>query len=144
MDITTIVLPLHLLTLLFVLWNVYHADHMGLAWVLGKKERLDASLVKKYHYRTSFGLFFMVVTGFILFYPMREFLLARPQFFIKMACVGALIINGLAIGQLQTRAVEHSFKELSLSQKFPLFVSAGISSLGWIGAIIMAFFLIPE
>lgn len=49
-----------------------------------------------------------------------------------------------AITFFQKRAIEHAFKELSFSQKFPLFISAGISVTGWVGAIICAFFLIPE
>lgn len=144
MEISQIIFPLHILALLFGLWNIYHADHMGLAWVLGKKERLDGELVKKYHTRTWTALIALMVTGFTLFYPMREFLLTRPQFFLKMGFVGALALNGIAITLFQKRAIEHSFKELSFSQKFPLFISAGISVTGWVGAIICAFFLIPE
>ncbi len=95
MEISQIIFPLHILALLFGLWNIYHADHMGLAWVLGKKERLDASLVKKYHTRTWTALIALMATGFMLFYPMREFLLTRPQFFLKMGFVGALALNGI-------------------------------------------------
>ncbi|MDQ5962571.1 MAG: hypothetical protein QG653_378 [Patescibacteria group bacterium] len=144
MEISQIVLPLHILALLFGLWNIYHADHMGLAWVLGKKEKLDASLVKKYHTWTWASLIALIATGATLFYPMREFLLSRPQFFLKMGFVGALLLNGIAITFFQKRAIEHSFRELSFSQKVPLFISAGISSVGWVGAIICAFFLVPE
>jgi hypothetical protein len=144
MELGSIVLPLHILVLLFALWNIYKADHLGLAWMLGKKEILDERTVVRYHHRIWLALFGMIATGFLLFYPMREFLLTRPQFFAKMGFVGALLLNSIAITFLQKKATRNAFVELSFSQKVPLFISSAVSVIGWLGAIIMAFFLVPE
>ena len=133
--------PLHIITLLFIAWNVFHADHLAFSWTTSKTEKLDASLVKKYHYRVWAGLIGMIITGFFLFYPQRDYLLERPQFYVKMGFVLALVLNSVAIGFLQKRAVEYSYKELSFTQKLPLFISGGVSTLGWLGATVGAFFL---
>lgn len=144
MDVSTVAFPIHITGLLVALWNIFHADHMGLRWVLGTTKKLDVAIVKKYHRGTWIGLLILITSGLTLFYPMREFLLSRPQFYAKMTCVLALVVNGIAITFLQKRAIENSFEELSFSQKLPLFISASVSTAGWIGAISMAFFLIPE
>lgn len=141
MELETILFPLHILTLAFIAWNVFHADHMAFSWTTGKQSKLDAVLVKKYHYRIWAGLLGMIITGLLLFYPEREELLGRPQFYAKMGFVVALVLNSIAIGFLQKRAVEHSYKELSFGQRLPLFISGVVSTLGWLGAAGMAFFL---
>lgn len=134
-------LPLHLLSLLFVAWNVFHADHMGFDWIRGKVSVLNESVVKKYHTRTWIGLGLMIITGFILFWPMHEYLLGRTQFSIKMAFVVTLICNGFVINHLMKRATTHTFKELSFSEKLPLFISGAVSTIAWLGAAITAFFI---
>jgi hypothetical protein len=136
-----ILLPLHLLTLLFITWNVFYADHMGFNWIRGKVLKLDKLTVQKYHYRVWAGLIAMIVTGFFLFWPTHEYFLGRPQFFLKMAFVLTLICNSFAVGYLQEKATTHSFKELSFSEKIPLFISGGLSTISWVGAAITAFFI---
>lgn len=140
---STFTLSLHLLSLAYVIWTAFHADRLGLLWLEGRKEKLEGSVIRKYHRHMWIGVCLMLLTGFLNFYPMREYLLARPQFYIKMSFVLVLIINGFAIGHLQKKAITHSFKELSTQEKIPLFISAGASLVGWLGAITMAFFLLP-
>ena len=139
-----IIFPLHLLSLAFVGWNVVLADHMGFTWMSGNKPLLDGKNVKKYHYRTLIGLGLMLVTGFMLFWPMREFLLTRTQFYIKMGFVLALVINSFVIGILSKIATIKSFTSLSVKEKIPLLISGAVSAVSWLGAILMAFFLIPD
>jgi hypothetical protein len=138
-----IFLPLHLLSLVYVAWNIFHADHMGFNWISGKAQTLNASEVTKYHKGSWIGLGLMILTGLFLFYPLREFLLTRPQFYVKMAFVITLICNGLVIGKLQHIAIEKPFASLSNSQKLPLFISGVVSTLSWLGAAAAAFFLLP-
>jgi hypothetical protein len=140
----TIILPLHLLSLIFVFWNVFHADHMGFTWIRGSKQLLDANIIKKYHYRTLVGLALMIITGLSLFWPIQEFLLARPQFYVKMGFVLALIINSFVIGSLSKIATSKSFASLTTKEKIPLVISGAVSTVSWLGAFIMAFFLIPD
>ncbi len=139
-----LLLPLHLLSLLFVAWNILHADHMGFNWIRGKVQTLDASKVRKYHRGSWIGLSLMISTGLFLFYPLRELLVTRPQFYIKMAFVITLICNGFVIGKLQHIALEKPFASLSNSQKIPLFICGAVSTLSWLGAATMAFFLVPD
>ncbi len=144
MEIETIFLPLHLISLLYVAWNIVHADHMGFNWMRGKVDKLNDSEVKKYHHGSFIGLGLMIVTGIVLFWPMREFLLSRPQFYVKMGFVLALTINGVVIGYLSKISTTKTFSSLTLREKIPLFISGTVSTLSWIGAALGGLFLIPE
>ncbi len=136
-------LPLHLLSLSYVLITAYKADHIGFLWLRGKIDKVNGPTVQRYHRHMWIGLCLMLVTGFVLFYPLRNYLLARPQFYIKMSFVAILILNGFAIGKLEHIAVNHPFKELSKEERTPIYISAALSTIGWLGAITMAFFLLP-
>jgi hypothetical protein len=144
MDASDIFLTLHLLTLTFVAWTVLHADHMGLQWLQGKLKTLDERVVKKLHRNTWIGLCGMILTGFLMFWPMREYLLTRPQFYTKMAFVLTLIVNGFVIGYLQKVALTKSYAELTRQEKLPLMISGAVSTVGWLGAAAMAFFILPN
>ena len=143
-DMSDVFLPLHLISLAFVLWNVLRADHAGFLWVRGIKKILDESMVRKYHRGTWIGLCCMIFTGLFLFYPMREFLLERPQFYIKMFFVVILILNGFAIGKLSNIATQKSFSSLSTKEKLPLVISGLLSTIAWLMVIASAFYLIPD
>jgi small-conductance mechanosensitive channel len=86
----------------------------------------------------------MVLTGFMIFWPMREFLLSRTQFYVKMAFVLTLFINSFVIGKLQVIATKRTFASLTPQEKVPLFLSGAVSTTCWILTIVAAFFLIPE
>lgn len=144
MNLNDIILPLHLLVLLYAVWNIFHADHLGLKWITGKINVLHKEDIRKYHVRVWIGLIGMIITGFIMFWPMHEYLLTRWQFLLKISFVIALVANGFAIGSIQDVATKKRFKELTLREKIPLFISGAVSSIGWIGAAIMAFFIIPD
>lgn len=138
-----ILLPLHLLTLAFVVWTIIQADMLGMSWISGKKSTLNETIVKKHHRNTWIGLVGMIITGLFIFWPMREYLIHRPQFWVKMAFVATLVVNGFVIGRLQNLTIQKSYKELSHKEKVPLYVSAIASSLSWLGAAVGAFFLLP-
>lgn len=139
-----IILPLHLFSLLFVAWNIVRADHKGFLWIRGKVETLSPAEISPLHRNTWIGLVGMIVTGILLFLPMKDYLLTRPQFYAKMAFVLTLIINGFVIGKLQYVAETSAYSALSLRQKLPLFISGAISTLCWFGAATMAFFLVED
>lgn len=144
MSSADIILPLHLITLLFTMWTLFQADHLGLEWVRGKEAVLSGEELRTLHKRMWIGLSLMITTGFLMFWPMREFLLARPQFYVKMSLVLALIVNGFAIGHLQKIAIVRPYRTLSAKEKTPLFISGVVSTISWVGAATMAFFLIPD
>lgn len=141
---TFIFLPFHLISLLFVAWNVFHADHMGFNWIRGKVKVLDKDTVKKYHNRTWVGFILMIITGLTLFWPTREYLLIRPQFFIKIAFVIAIFCNSFVIGYLSKTSTTKTYTSLSTKEKIPLIISGAVSIISWLGATSMAFFLEQE
>jgi hypothetical protein len=140
-----VILPLHILVLTFVAWTVISADHMGFDWIRGKVRHLDEVKVRKLHRDTWLGLCGMILTGAFLFWPAHNYILTYSllPFVIKMSCVTALIINGFAIGRLQKVALTKSFAELTKGEKLPLIISGAVSTIGWLGAAAMAFFLLP-
>lgn len=144
MNTGDIFLPLHLITLLFTVWTIFQSDHLGIEWVRGREAILSGEELRVLHKRMWTGLSLMVTTGFLMFWPMREFLLGRPQFYVKMSFVLTLTVNGFAIGHLQKIAVTRPYRTLSAKEKAPLFISGAISTISWLGAAVMAFFLIPE
>lgn len=133
----------HLLSLAFVFFTIVRADYFGMSWIQGRKKTLDPRVLTNLHRSTWVGLSLMILTGIMLFLPMRDYLLTRPQFYIKMAFVITLICNGFVIGHLQKVAATHSFASLTTSQKTPLFVSGVVSTISWAGAAITALFLLP-
>jgi uncharacterized membrane protein len=138
------IVPIHVLGVIFALYVIIRADKYGFSWIRGRVQVLDAKVLHKFHYQAWAALCFMIVTGLTLFYPIREFLLSRPEFYIKMSFVFALIVNGLVIGHLQTVAIKKSFASLQAKEKIPLFISGAVSTISWLGAFITAFFLIPD
>ena len=131
----------HMLSLIFSGCVIVVADHDGFLWFRGKKETLNASRVELLHQLTWIGLTLLVVTGFFLFYPARNFLLKNPVFAIKMIFVALLIGNGFIIGKLSRVAKTKSFVSLQKGEKAKLLISGAISATSWIGATIAAFFL---
>lgn len=136
--------PLHFLVLGFTAWNVILADHIGFRWIRGKEKTLNAALVKKYHHRVWAGLMLMIFTGFLLFWPLRELLLTRTQFYVKMSFVEILAINSFIIGYLQEIAITKTYTSLTVKEKLPLFVSGAVSTLCWILTAAAGFYLIPK
>ena len=136
-----IIFYLHIASLTFVAWNVFHADHMGFSWIKGKVDTLPEAKVRKYHIQTWIGLILMITTGLLLFWPTREYLLSRPQFYVKMVFVAALFINSFIIGALSGIATSRTFKSLTFKERLPLIISGGVSTIGWFGAAVAGFFL---
>lgn len=128
----------HLATLFLTVVVILIADHEGLSWMRGKKEVLEVRKISKLHRFMWIGLSLMIVTGFVMFWPLREYLLYHLPFQVKMGFVTVLFINGLFIGRYSHVATQKRFNELSKKEKFPLFISGMVSFLGWVGAIVAA------
>ena len=141
MDASDIIFYLHIASLVFVALHVFLADHMGFGWMSGKTPTLLESKVKKYHYRTLAGLILMIITGTLLFWPAKDYLLTRPQFWVKMTFIGGLIINSFVIESLSKNALTRTFASLSFKERLPILFSGGVSTLCWLGAFAGAFFL---
>lgn len=127
-------LVLHILALGFVLGVTAIADKDAIAWVRGKKQTLDRGVMHQYHVMIWVGLITLIVTGGILFYPMRVFLLQDLFFNAKLLFVGILVINGILIGRLMQVTLIRPFAELSAHETRALFASGAISVVSWICA----------
>jgi hypothetical protein len=121
--------------------GVLYADKLALSWLRGKRETLQHSHLLQTHYLVSAALATIVVSGIYLFWPMRDYLLGQPLFYLKMFFVLALILNSVVIGKMLHIATLKPFHILTRKEKFPLMVSGTISTLSWVGAILAALVL---
>ncbi len=120
---------------------VIYSDHQGFLWFIGKKQLADKAKTELGHKLALWGFLMICITGFILSWPMREFLLENNVFLVKMFFVVALGINGLAIGKLSKIAIEKPFVSISKKDKTILFFSGAVSTLSWLSAGVLAFFI---
>ncbi len=134
-------LPLHILSFGFVLGVTAIADKDALYWVRGKKVTLDPRTVHAYHVLIWTGLVALVVTGSILFYPMRAHLLGNLLFDIKLIFVAMLMLNAFLIRRVMDLALEHPFAALDNADKRALFASGVISVFSWTCAAAIAFYM---
>ncbi len=138
----TILFYLHIAGVIWSVLFILQADKDAFKWFSGKSITLDEVRTKKQHKMVWLGLIVAVVCGIFLFWDKRFYLINEsPAFLIKMIFVLALIINGFFIGRTIKVATTKSFQNLTFREKIPLFISGGISSISWIGAIVSAFFL---
>jgi uncharacterized membrane protein len=131
----------HVAILVLTACLVVCTDVAGLLYLLGKKQTLSERFIVWAHRLIFAGLAGMVVTGIILFIPMREYLLVQPNFYVKMMFVLALVVNAFVIGAHMKVASTTPFKLLPQSEKRKLFVSGAISTLSWLGAIFGGIYL---
>ena len=132
----------HLSILALTALVILFADEQGFAWMRGKVSLLDPRRMRWLHRLMWTGLAGMIVTGLIQFLPAYEYYLAEPAFIMKMCFVGILVLNGILIGRLQSIAAERPFASLSTAEKLPLLASGAISTIGWVSAGLIGYFLI--
>jgi len=137
----TIIFPIHILFLCVAGLGILMADSSAFAWLRGKREVIGRETLFVSHWVVTAGLVGLILTGLVMFWPMREYLLSQPLFWLKMAFVAALVINSFFIEYLMHTAAHRSFASLSHAQKVPFIVSGGISTLSWLGAGITALLL---
>jgi hypothetical protein len=131
----------HISFVILSLLVVIYSDHQGFLWFIGKKQLADKAKTELGHKLALWGFLMICITGFILSWPMREFLLENNVFLVKMFFVVALGINGLAIGKLSKIAIEKPFVSISKKDKTILFFSGAVSTLSWLSAGVLAFFI---
>jgi len=123
--------PVLLVTLVLILWS----DSLAVAWMKGKKEVIPGRLLHRLHYGVLIGLAGMVLTGTALAYDRIDFLLQDNTFYVKMMFVAALVVNSFFIGAYSKVALSRRYADLSFPERIPLFVTGGVSVIGWVGAI---------
>lgn len=135
------IIYIHLASLAGLIPLVLFADFQAHQWIMGHKETLNPKVMKTVHNLTSFGLIMMILSGVAMSMSIFPFLLKTPAFIIKMVFVLALIVNSFFIGKLMHTALERPFKSLSMKEKIPLFISGGVSTVSWVGALVSALYM---
>ena len=141
MSLLDIAFYTHIITLVFTVCGIVFADHLGFAWIRGKKQTLSTQVLTKTHWFVGIGLGMMIGSGSVLFWNSKDYLLTDPAFYIKMSFVLALVVNSFVIEKFLWVATLQPYGILSPGQKKPLIISGCISTLSWLGAGISAFFL---
>lgn len=131
----------HLISLGLTACAILFADSTGFQWIRGKIEVIQEKTLSRLHWAVGIGLGLMLGSGSVLFWPLREYLLSTPAFYIKMAFVLALIVNSFVIDKLMRLAIKQPFQSLSQDQKTKLYISGAVSTVCWLGAATSAFFL---
>jgi hypothetical protein len=132
-------LPLHILSFGCVIGVSAIADKDALGWMRGTQPVLEAKRLRQYHLLIWIGLASVVVSGILLLYPARLYLLGDILFDIKLLFVAILFVNAVLIGRLVEYATTIPFREVSLRDKRALFMSGAISLMSWAAAAAIAF-----
>lgn len=115
------------------------ADSVGLLWVIGKLKQLPKKWLLLAHRLIWLGLSVSILSGVLLFWESREYLLAVPAFYTKIFFVVALVINSFLISKhLHVALQAESFKMLPSKERKALFVSGVISTVSWVSVLISA------
>ena len=133
---------LHLLSLVITVPFILYSDHLGLKYMLGKKNTLDLSTTKKLHLAVFIGLGLLIITGAALTIPDSDYYLQEEEFLLKMFFVATLTINGLFIGKLMKLASQKTFKELTTKQQLTLLISGAVSGTCWLASLVIGYFFL--
>lgn len=136
MDITTA----HLIVLGITAPVILYADHMGFQYLTGRIQTIPARKTEIVHWLVIVGLLLLIVTGVLITIPVWALKFENPVFYVKLAFVATLILNGVFIGKLMKKANTVPYINLSQDEKTFLMVSGGVSACGWITTILIGFF----
>lgn len=130
---------IHLLAIASTLFIVLYADLHVLPWFLGKKKTVSKKHIAVTHTLVSIGLALIITSGALMAFSRLESLLVNKIFIVKMVFVSALVVNSFFIGRISKLAEEKSFRDLTAGQRWMVLVSAGVSVLSWLGALVAGF-----
>lgn len=134
-------LQIHIVAVMSTLIVVTIADLHGLLWILGKKQTVPHTRMHFFHYAVWTGLSVIILSGFFMFSSYSAYLLSLTAFKLKMVFVAFLLLNAVFIGKHLTVATMKPFQTLPKKEKMLLLISGGVSTMGWIGALICAQFI---
>lgn len=136
-----LVFYLHIAFLCVAGLGILIADHAAFQWLTHKRDVVGRRELFLSHWVVSVGLAGLILSGLYLFWPMRDFLLGSPLFWLKIAFVAALTINSFVIDYLMHTASHTPWRHLSFGQRVPFIVSGAVSTLSWLGAFGVALLL---
>ena len=133
-----------MVALVFGMLNIIVADYKGFAWFRGKVATLPSKTMRHIHNHIWLSLALLVLSGSVLFSYHQAELLASPAFYMKLLCIVMLSVNGVYINRHMAVASEQSFASLPEAEKRALIMSGVVSVVAWLGAIVLAGFILPE
>jgi hypothetical protein len=133
---------LHLGTLIMTALVIVVTDIRAVRYFMGYEDLLPRAFVIFAHRAVWIGLLCMIASGVYLTIPYYEHYLADVYFRLKMAFVGILVVNAVAISSLAGIASERPFLLLTPQQKMKLCISGATSFLCWVGATVLGFWYI--
>lgn len=134
-------LPVHLGAFFTGITGVVISDLHAAWWVVKRSVHLPYRRMVRLHHWVGLAVTASVVSGAIMAWPVRDYLLGEPSFQVKLLFVFALIVNAVFIGRHTQIASTRTFGELTSRERLPLFISGAVSSLAWIGTVIAALLL---
>jgi len=139
-----IVFGVHLTSLAIAIVGILFADKSGFAWIRGKTATLDQKQLHLIHNTVSLGLVGLIASGVYLLWPQRSDLLVNPLFLLKMFFVATLIINSFAINFLTYTATQMPYADVPAARKRLFLISGAVSTIGWLGTVVMALILFAD
>lgn len=136
-----LVLLVHITAFFVNISAVIIADVHAAGWVLGKLSTLPTRRMCFLHRFVQVGLVVSIASGFYMFYPLRDYLLTVPAFYVKIAFVLALLINAGVIGKHLHIATSRTFAEVTGKERRLLIISGAVSTISWVGVFTAAQFL---
>lgn len=137
-----IIVSIHIAILLITAFFIIKSDHYGFKWLRGTVTTLDALIITRWHDYITLGLIGILISGFLLFYPRREFIFSGDDLFLfKMVFVFALVINSFFIHTLLKIATSKKFVDTNTCERMSMFISGTVSTMSWVGAVVCALFL---
>ena len=131
-------LTIHIGSFIVTILTVIIADLHALAWWRGWLATLPGGRMSRLHQVITVGLGVSILSGALLFWPLREYLLTVPSFYTKMVFVAALCVNAVYIHRHVQVASEQRFAELTAAKRWPLFLSGAVSIISWVTVFVMA------
>jgi hypothetical protein len=126
------VLPIHIGAFILTITAVIIADLHALLWARGKLPLLESRRLQMLHNAVSTGLLVSITSGFIMFLPLREYLVTVEAFWVKLAFVLVLIINSFVIARHMHVPTSRTFTSLTKQERRPLLISGAVSTISWI------------
>ncbi len=133
---------IHLAILVATVCVILIADHQGVQYFRGKRATISLRFITWTHRLIWLGLLGMIVTGIFLVAPAWDYFSTQPEYWLKMFFVVVLVINAIAIGQLSRHATSTPYQSLPSRVQKKLLLSGAVSSLSWIGAIVIGLFFL--
>lgn len=133
---------LHLLSLIITIPAILYSDYSGFKYFTGRSQLMSHKKMNLLHKLVFIGLFLLITTGVITLVPRWAIMFEKPFFYIKIAFVLTLLVNGLFIGKLLEKATTTPYTNLPKQDKVFLMTSGAISAVSWISVIIISFFFL--